>query len=407
MKKALHITLGIMTSIGGFLDAGTISTSGQAGASFGFGLIWALVLGTFAIALMVEMSGRLAAISKHTYASAIRERFGFKFFLVPLVAEFVSETILLSAQLGGVAIAISLVTGLDWRYLYPVAAIFIWGTVWFARFSVIENGPALLGLIVLSFIAAIVALGMPSRSLLSTLWHPTIEPGEPAGYFFLVAGILGSTISPYLLHFYSSGAREDKWDESYLGLNKVTAIFGMGFGSISSIAVMVLTAMALQPLNITVNTLGEMGIMMAKPFGIIGSMLFAVALFAVCVGAAFEGMLSLSFMVSQGLGWEWGVDMRPAEAPRFYFISLIILVVALIIGLIGGDPLKLALYGSALIALVLPIVLFPLLAIMNDPAYLDDHTNHVASNVAIAAILVMASIVALVSMPLLFLSGGG
>jgi Mn2+/Fe2+ NRAMP family transporter len=406
VKKALSITLGIMTSIGGFLDAGTISTSAQAGASFGFGLIWALVLGTLAVALLVEMAGRLAAVSKQTYASAIRERFGFKFFLVPLVAEFIAETILLAAQLGGVAVSVSLVTGLDWRLLYPVAAIFIWLVVWCARFSVIENGPALLGLVVLSFIAGIIALGTPTRDLMSTLWHPTVEPGEPAGYFFLVAGILGSTISPYLLHFYSSGAREDKWDESYLTMNRITAIFGMGFGSISSIAVMILTAMALQPLHITVNTLGEMGIMMARPFGILGSILFAVTLFAVCTGAALEGLLSLSFMISQGLGWEWGLDERPAQAPRFYLVTLIILVIALIIGVIGGDPLKLALYGSALIALVLPIVLFPLLALMNDPSFLQDHTNHRLANVATAAIIIMASLVALVSMPLLFLSGG-
>lgn len=407
MKKALNITLGIMTSIGGFLDAGTISTSAQAGATFGFGLIWALVLGTFAIVLLVEMSGRLAAVSKHTYASAIRERFGFKFFLVPLVAEFFAEGILFAAQIGGVAISVSLVTGINWRLLYPLAALFIWFTVWFARFAVIENGPALLGLIVLSFIVAIIALGRPSHSLMSTLWRPTIGPGKAAGYFFLVAGILGSTISPYLLHFYSSGACEDHWDESFLGLNWITAIAGMGFGSISSIAVIVLTAMALQPLNITVGTLGEMGIMMAKPFGIPGSIIFAVALFTVCLGAALEGLLSLSFMVSQGLGWAWGVDKRPAEAPRFYFISLIIMLAAMVVGLTVGDPLKLALYGSALIALVLPIVLFPLLAIMNDPVYLKDHTNSRGANIATAAIIVLASLVALVSMPLLYLSGGG
>lgn len=320
MKKALNITIGIMTSIGGFLDAGTISTSGQAGASFGFGLIWALVLGTLAIALLVEMSGRLAAVSRQTYASAIRERFGFKFFLVPLVAEFISESILLAAQLGGIALSVSLLTGLNWRLLYPLAALFVWIIVWAARFAVIENGPALLGLIVLSFIVAIMALGAPTPSLVSTLWRPALEPGEPAEYFFLVAGILGATISPYLLHFYSSGAREDKWDEGYLGVNRITAIAGMGFGSISSIAVVVLAAMVLGPLNITVGTLGEMGIMMAKPFGITGSILFAITLFTVCLGAALEGLLSLSFMVSQGLGLGRGRAAR-GRAPVLPHLS--------------------------------------------------------------------------------------
>jgi len=79
MKRILEIALGIITGIGGFLQAGSLATAVQAGADFRFELIWAIVLGAACLAFLVEMSGRLAAISKHTVADAVRERFGFRF----------------------------------------------------------------------------------------------------------------------------------------------------------------------------------------------------------------------------------------------------------------------------------------------------------------------------------------
>ncbi len=117
MKKWFSIALGIVTATGGFLDAGTIATSGEAGAKFGLGLIWAILLATAEVILLVEMVGRFTAVSKKTYAEAIREDLGFKFYLFPLISEIIAESLLLAAELGGMAIALSLFTGISWHYL--------------------------------------------------------------------------------------------------------------------------------------------------------------------------------------------------------------------------------------------------------------------------------------------------
>src|SRR5215471_5321158 len=150
-KQWFSIALGIVTATGGFLDAGTVATSGEAGAKFGLGLVWAVLLATIAIILLVEMVGRFSAISKKTYAEAIREDFGFRFYLLPLASELIAESLMLAAELGGVAIALSLFTGISWHTLYPFVALFVWVLVWRAPFDLIENGPALLGLVTLSF----------------------------------------------------------------------------------------------------------------------------------------------------------------------------------------------------------------------------------------------------------------
>ena len=278
MKNLVGIALGILTAIGGFVDVGAVATSGEAGAKFGLGLVWAFLLATVAIMLLVEMSGRLAAVSKKPYAAAIREHFGFKFYLVPLTAELLANSLMLPAEIGGVAIALSLLTGLSWHLWLPLVAMVILATVWRAPFSLIENGPALLGLVTLSFVVGIVILGGPQKELVPTLWHPDIKAGELAEYLFLAAAILGAVISPYLIFFYSSGAREERWSRKSLGLNRVTAIVGMGFGSITAIAITVLAAMVLKPLDIGAGTLAEVGLTMAKPFGQLGGYLFAFAL---------------------------------------------------------------------------------------------------------------------------------
>lgn len=407
MKQWIGITLGVMTAIGGFLDAGTIAAAAQSGALFGLGLIWAILLATIAVILLVEMIGRFTAVSRKTYADAIREHFGFKLYLIPLVSEIIAESLLLAAELGGVAIALSLFTGINWRYLLPAAALLVWLLLWRAPFSVVENAPALLGMLMLSFLVGIARLGGIPHPLLTTLWRPIIPTGLGATYLYLAAATIGATISPYLLYFYSAGAREERWTRRSLSLNKTTAIIGMSFGSLGSIMLVVLGALALQPHNMAASTLGEVGLAMAAPLGVAGSLLFAAVLFSTCLGAALEVSLAVSYNIAQGFGWEWSEDKKPAEAARFYLVLTLFILVGLVIGYLRTDPLRLALLASTVIALFLPFSLSPFLFIMNDPSYMGAKTNGRFTNIAVIVTLALAFIVAIVSLPLLILSGGG
>src|SRR5678816_4866874 len=80
MKKIMEIALGIVTSVGGFLEIGSIATAAQAGADFSFQLIWTILLGSLCIIFLVEQAGRFSAVSGRTIPDAIRERFGFNYF---------------------------------------------------------------------------------------------------------------------------------------------------------------------------------------------------------------------------------------------------------------------------------------------------------------------------------------
>src|SRR3954464_8632313 len=136
-KQIFEIALGIITSIGGFLEVGSIATAAQAGAKFGLQLIWPIVLGTIVLIFLIEMSGRLAAISHHPLPSAVRERFGFKFFAFPLIAATIVDYLVLASEIGGCAIALQLMTGIPFRWFALPVAFIAWILLWRGTFGMI------------------------------------------------------------------------------------------------------------------------------------------------------------------------------------------------------------------------------------------------------------------------------
>ncbi|HET9982208.1 MAG TPA: divalent metal cation transporter [Longimicrobiales bacterium] len=405
MKKLLEIALGVVTSIGGYLDAGTIATAAAAGALFGFDLLWVIPLGTLCAICLVEMSGRLSAVSRHTLRDAMRERLGFDFFVLTLVLGLVVDVSVLAAELGGMAIAAELLTGIAFRWWALPAAVLTWLILWKGTFGVIEKGVALLGLVTVSFLAAAWTLHPPVGALARGL-VPSLGAGDRFRYWFLAVAILGSLISPYLFYFYSSGAVEEKWDESYLGVNRIVATLGMAFGGIIAMAVLVVAAMVFHPNGIRVERYEQATLLLTAPFGRAGFYLFAASLGIACLGAALELALAVGYDFAQGFGWRWGQNRRPRDAARFALVYTGALAVAAIPIALGVDPLGVTVLSMAFTALVLPFVVLPFLALMNDRGYLREHTNHRLANAVVLAVVVLAFVLAVVSIPLQILGGG-
>lgn len=406
MRSATKIALGLLTAIGGFLDVGALATAGAAGSKFGLGLVWALGLGTACIILLLLQVGRFAAVAGKPYAAAIREHFGFKVFLLPLSVELLADSIMLAAEMGGMAVALSLLTGISWHLLLPVGPVLVFALLWRGPFDLVENGPALFGLVTLCFvIAAVVSLFAPGAHLAALAPAP-LTGDTTASYLFLAAAILGAVISPYLIYFYSSGAREEHWNTRSLRINTVSSIGGMGFGCMTALAVIVVAALVLRPLHLETGTLAELGLALAAPWGTVGGVLFAVSLFAACYGAAVELTLAIPYVVSQGFGWELGENRKPVDAPRFNLVLIGFLIVGLTVALIGVDPLQLTLFASALTAVLLPVTLSPFLVLMNDRDALGRHANGRLMNIATIAIIAVAAVVAVASLPLLLITGG-
>jgi Mn2+/Fe2+ NRAMP family transporter len=399
VSKLLEIALGLVTGIGGFLEAGSLATSAQAGAAFGFQLIWAIVLGTICVAFLVEMGGRLAAVSKHTLPDAMRERFGIRFFSVVLVTVVLVSLLVLAAEIGGIALALQLATGIRFQWWAPVVALAVWLLLWAHNFSLVEKGASLLGLVTLVFVVAALKLHPPLSEIGSHLL-PSVPHQDSAKYWFIAVSIIGASVSPYLFYFYSAGAIEDHWDESYLGVNRLISGLGMGFGGGVAVAVLICAAMVLHSRGIQVDRYEQIPLVLAAPLGRWGFILFVASLGIACLGAALEIALQIAYLVAQGLGWKWGENIRPREAARFSLVYTLAIFVAGALIFTGIDPLKLTIFSMALTALSLPVTVVPLLILMNDREYLGDNVNHWISNAAVLFVSLLACIVALVAIPL-------
>jgi Mn2+/Fe2+ NRAMP family transporter len=405
MKKLLEISLGVVTSVGGFLELGSMATAAQAGAAFGFRLIWAIVLGTICIIFLVEMAGRFAAVSHHTIADGIRERFGFNTFLWPLIATMLVNFLVMSAEIGGVAIAAEVATGIGFQWWALPVAFLAWILLWKGTFGFIEKGVSVFGLVTLCFVVAAFVLKPDWKQVASGI-VPSLPDHDAANYWFMVVSILGASISPYLFMFYSSGAIEDRWDKSYLGTNRAIAGIGMSFGGTISVAVLVVAASALAAHGvIQVNDYHLLPLLLIPVFGFWGFVLFVASLAIACFGAALEIGLQQAYLVAQGFGWTWGEDRKPRDDPGFsgvYTLSLLLAAIPIALGL---DPLKLTIFSMALTAASLPLTVVPFLFLLNDKRYVGEHRNGMVSNVAVIFIIALGFVLAVVAIPLQIFGG--
>jgi Mn2+/Fe2+ NRAMP family transporter len=399
MKKLFNLALGVVTSIGGFVEAGSISTSIQAGAEFGYALLWAVAAATLFLAALAEMAGRVATVSKTSMAAAVRERFGFTFQAVPLGAECVIDTLLLTAELGGAAIAVQMLTGLGFQWWVLPLGFVAWLVLWFGTFSVIEDGVGLLGLVTLSFVLAAWRLH-PDASQLVRGFVPSVPGHDVTRYAFLVVSIVGATVSPYLLNFYSSGAIEEKWTQPDLWINKATAWLGMGFGSIVAMGCLVTAALVFGPAHVKVESYPQAAQMFVPVYGRWAIALFAVSLGVGCFGAAVELALNAGYVLGQAFGWTWGIDKKRRDASRFVAAFSLALLLAVAIGTVGFDPLRVTLISVALTVVIMPVVVLPLLIIMNEKEYAGAHTNGPFGNGLLATLTVLGALMALVVIPL-------
>ncbi|WP_297601292.1 divalent metal cation transporter [Mycobacterium sp.] len=153
--KFLKIALGVMTAIGGFVDVGNLVTSGITGARFGMALTWAIVLGTIAMTLYGEMAGRVAAVACRPVFHVIRERLGVRTSLANLVAFVLLSLLTLAAEIGGVALTMEIVTGINYLVWIPLVGALVWLAVWRMSFSLMENLFGILGLCLLVYVVAL------------------------------------------------------------------------------------------------------------------------------------------------------------------------------------------------------------------------------------------------------------
>jgi Mn2+/Fe2+ NRAMP family transporter len=406
VKRLLQITLGILSAIGGFVDIGDLVFNAQAGAKFGYSLIWVVLVGVTGIIVYSEMCGRIAAVSGRPVFDLVRERAGFAAGLGTLIAAQVVSLMTCAAEVGGVAIVLQLLTDWPYRVLIVVAVAAFVVISWAAPFGWIEKAFGYGGLTLLVFLVAAIDLGPDWGAALHGA-VPSVQGPSYAVYFYFVVGLLGAAMTPYEVYFYSSGAVEDAWSVKDLGTNRITATLGYALGGTLSVAIMAVAAEVFLPRGIDVTFLGTVPLPTATAFGQYGLLLALIGILFAVGGATIETSFAGAYNVAQFFGWEWGKHRRRRDAPRFTLAWLAMLLLALVIAETGVDPVMVTEYSVIFSVVALPLTYLPILLIANDPDYMGEHRNGRFANALGWTYFGVIIAIAVSAIPLMLITNGG
>ena len=406
MSKILGLALGILAAIGGFVDIGDLVFNVSAGATFGYQLMWVVVVGVVGIIVYSEMCGRVAAVSGKAVFDAIRERVGFTPGLGALVASEVVNLMTLAAEVGGVAISLQLLSGLPYGWLILLAIVGLAVIIWVTSFEWLERIFGYGGLCLLVFAVAAVKLH-PVWSAIGHGFVPHMQTQNPLLYAYFAVGLLGAAMTPYEVYFYSSGGVEERWGPKDLGLNKANAMIGYGLGGFLSFALMIVGGSLFLGKGIEPQFLGSITLGAEVPLGQIGLLLAIVGILFAVGGAAIDTLFAGAYNLAQFLGREWGRYRHPRGAPRFTVTWLVLLVLALGAVMTGVDPVQLTEYAVIFSAVALPLTYIPILLVANDRAYMRQYVNGRLANVLGLVYLVVIAIISVTAIPLMILTNVG
>ncbi len=408
MKRWLAVTLGILTAIGGFVDIGDLVTNALVGARFGLRMAWVVVVGVIGICVFAEMSGRVVAMSGRPVFDLIRERLGPRTGLFTLVASFLVTLMTLTAEIGGIALALELASDVFYLLWAPLAALAVWLVIWRVRFSHLEQVFGLLGLLLVVFAVALWRLGPDWGALFSQATSPHPVGHETwATYCYYGIALFGAAMTPYEVFFFSSGGVEEHWGRRDLVIARANVFIGFPLGGLLSLAIAGTAAVVFEPAGIQVDTLGQVALPVAVALGKIGFAVVLVGIFAATFGAALETALSCGYTIAQYFGWQWGKFVRPKESGRFHLVMIVALVLGTVTLLTTVDPVKVTEFSVVFAAMALPLTYLPILIVANDPDYMGNKTNGRLLNVVALGYLGLLLMASLAAIPLMIWTRAG
>ena len=408
MKKVLGLALGVLTAIGGFLDIGDLVTNAVVGSRFGLSLGWVVIVGVVGICIFAQMSGRVAAVSGRATFELIRERLGPRMALANLGASFLINLMTLTAEVGGVALALQLASSVHYLLWVPLAAIAVWLVVWRVKFSIMENVAGLVGLTLIVFAVALFLLGPDWGELgRQALQQTGLGPEKVSTYWYYAIALFGAAMTPYEVFFFSSGAVEEGWTAKDLAQSRANVLVGFPLGGVVVPGHRRLrrcrSAAAADRRHLAVPGRaagGAAGGKMVLAVIIIG---FVAATF----GAALETTLSAGYTIAQFFGWPWGKFRAPAQAARFHLLMIICLIVGVGVLMTGIDPVQVTELSVVFSAVALPLTYLPILIVANDPEYMGQYVNSRPMNAAGLVYLVIILVASLSAIPLMIITGAG
>jgi Mn2+/Fe2+ NRAMP family transporter len=358
-------------------DAGGIYTYSAAGAQFGYTLLWVMIPMTIALVVVQEMSARMGAVTGKGLSDLIREEYGLRVTFFMMVGLVITNFGNVVAEFAGIASSLQLFH-ISRFISVPVAAVLVWLLVVKGSYKSVEKVFLAASFFYFAYIIAGVLAGPSWReAFVATFKPPHSRAFHDVSYIYMVIGVVGTTIAPWMQFYLQSSIVEKGITAREYRASRWDVILGCFFTDIVAWFIVVACAATLFAHGIHQIRDGADAAQALRPLaGEYAYILFAAGLFNASLFAASILPLSTAYTVCEGLGFESGLDNKFADAKVFYWLYTLLLVVGGGVILLPNIPLvKISILSQVVNGIVLPFVLIFMLLLINKSELMGKHVN--------------------------------
>ena len=384
-------------------DAGGIWTYSQAGAQFGYGLLWVMIPMTLALIVVKEMTARMGAVTGKGLSDLIREEFGFRITFLLMAGLVITNFGNVVAEFAGIAGSLSLF-GIPIWVSVPFCAALVWFMVVKGSYQIVEKVFLAASFVYLAYlVAGVLAHPDWKAAGMATIVPPNPHLFRSSTYLYMVIGVIGTTIAPWMQFYLQSSVVEKGITEKQYGASRLDVIIGCIFTDVVAWFIVVACAATLFVAGHHDLKDGAEAAASLRPLaGKYAYILFSVGLFNASLFAASILPISTAYAVCEGLGFESGLDKKFSEAPFFYWLYTGLIVAGAGVILWPNLPLvKITILSQVVNGAVLPFVLIAMLLLINKSELMGRHTNSRFFN-----IIAWGTTIIMIVLTLMMLFGG-
>ncbi|GAC1364399.1 MAG: Nramp family divalent metal transporter [Acidobacteriaceae bacterium] len=363
-------------------DAGGILTYSQAGAQYGYSLLWTMIPITIALIVVQEMCARMGAVTGKGLSDLIREEFGLRttFFLLMLLV--IVNFCNVAAEFSGIAGSMQLFHVSKYISV-PLSAALVWALVVKGDYKSVEKVFLIASVFYIAYIVAGVLSGPDWHlALTETVKLPSRTVLHDSSYVYMTIGIIGATIAPWMQFYLQSSIVEKGIEARQYKASRLDVIVGSIFTDVVAWFIVVACAATLYVHGVrNIGVPSDAAEAMKPIAGRYAFILFAAGLFNASLFAASILPLSTAYTVCEGLGVESGLDKSFREAPFFYWFYTLLIALGAAVVLIPAFPLvKVTVLSQVLNGVLLPFILIFMLRLINKRDLMGEFTNSLLLN---------------------------
>jgi Mn2+/Fe2+ NRAMP family transporter len=369
-------------------DPAGIATYSIVGATVGFAQNWLLFLSTPLLISVMQMSAKVANVTKNDLASLLRTTFGARVATPAVVLMVIANVITMGADLMAMGAAVQLLTGIKFIYwIVPLAALMAGVTI-FLDYKVVSKYLLWLVAVFATYIVAAVLARPDWGDVLRSTFVPRISLSPD--YLLGAVALLGTTITPYLFFWQASGEVEEKRGVQSISRTNVDVAAGMIWSNVTAFFIIVATGAVLFSHHAEIRSAADAARALEPFAGRYATILFSVGIIGAGLLAIPVLASSAAFGVAGLAGWRKGLGRNPKNAPQFYVVIGLAFLVAMEMAISAVDPIKALFYSQVLSGIIAPVLIVLLLLLTSSRKLMGDFVNGLPTKVfGWAAALVM------------------